>query len=154
MKATPGTPLFFMKEAVKEAEKALRLGEVPIGCVIVSDGRIVSRGHNTRETKKTALGHAEIAAIEKACRKLGGWRLWNCELYVTLEPCAMCAGAILSARIPKVYFAAADPKAGAFGSVLDLNALPLNHKARIEQGLLEQESRMLLQSFFKTLRTK
>lgn len=144
----------FMKEALKEAEKAALLGEVPIGCVIVKDGKIISRGRNARETKKNALLHAEIVAIDKACKKLGGWRLWQCEMYVTLEPCPMCCGAIINARIPKVYIGAKDPKGGAMGSILDLTEFPFNHKVETQFGILEEECRMKLKTFFKNLRKK
>jgi tRNA(adenine34) deaminase len=147
-------PLHFMKAALKEAEKAAQIGEVPIGCVITKDGKIIARGHNTRETKKNALHHAEIIAIDKACKKLGGWRLWQCEIYVTLEPCPMCAGAILNARIPTVHVAAKDPKGGAFGSIIDFNQIPYNHKCKIDFGLLEEESQLLLKEFFQKLRSK
>lgn len=140
---------FFMREALKEAEKAGRKGEVPVGAVIVCNGKIIARGHNLRETKKTALAHAELIAIEKACKKLGGWRLWLCELYVTLEPCPMCAGAIMNARIPKVYIGAPDPKAGAMGSVFDLFELPVNHKPEVVKGILEELCGLKLREFFK-----
>ena len=141
-----------MRAALREAEKAAREGEVPVGCVIVKDGAIVARGRNARETKKNALLHAETVAIGKACRKLGGWRLWQCEMYVTLEPCPMCAGAVINARIPKVYAACRDPKAGAMGSVADLPALPFNHKPSVSFGLCEDEAKALLKAFFTRLR--
>jgi tRNA(adenine34) deaminase len=143
---------FFMSEALKEAEKAGRKGEVPVGAVIVCNGKIIARGHNLRETKKTALAHAELIAIKKACKKLGGWRLWLCELYVTLEPCPMCAGAIMNARIPKVYIGASDPKAGAMGSVFDLFEFPVNHKPQVIKGLLGEACAKELKKFFKALR--
>ncbi|MBP5289635.1 MAG: nucleoside deaminase [Clostridia bacterium] len=143
-----------MRQALREAEKAGALGEVPVGCVIVKDDRVIARGHNTRETKKNALFHAETVAIDKACRKLGGWRLPGCELYVTLEPCPMCAGAVINARVDRVYAAVRDPKAGAMGSVVDLTALPFNHKPTISYGLCEDEAKELLQSFFARLRQK
>ena len=143
-----------MRAALREAEKAAAEGEVPIGCVIVKDDRIIARGRNARETKKNALLHAETVAIGKACKKLGGWRLWQCEMYVTLEPCPMCCGAIINSRIRKVTIAAPDPKAGAMGSVVDLTALPFNHKPEISRGLMEEESRALLQAFFHRLRQK
>ncbi len=144
----------FMKAALKEAQKAFEEGEVPIGCVIVKDGKIIARGRNARERKKNALLHAEIAAIDKACKKLGGWRLWQCEMYVTLEPCPMCAGAILHARIPKVHIGAMDPKGGAMGSVLNLNDYPFNHKPEIDIGTFETEAKELMQRFFLRLRNK
>ncbi|MBR2634192.1 MAG: nucleoside deaminase [Clostridia bacterium] len=144
----------FMRAALREAEKAASEGEVPIGCVIVKDDRIIARGRNARETKKNALCHAEIAAIHKACRKLGGWRLWQCEMYVTLEPCPMCAGAIINARLKKVFIGALDPKGGAMGSVTDLSELPFNHKPITEYGLLQEQSKQLLQDFFIRLRRK
>ena len=144
----------FMKAALKEAQKAALEGEVPIGCVIVKDGKIIARGRNARETKKNALPHAEIVAIDKACKKLSGWRLWQCEMYVTLEPCPMCTGAIINSRIPKVFIGAKDPKGGAMGSVLDVTQYPFNHKPEIEFGLLEEESKILLKSFFQKLRNK
>ena len=143
-----------MKEALKEAEKAALEGEVPIGCVIVKDGKVISRGRNAREKKKNALLHAEMVAIDKACRKLGGWRLWQCEMYVTLEPCPMCCGAIINARIPKVYIGAKDPKGGAMGSILDLTEFPFNHKVDTQFGILEEECREKLKTFFQNLRKK
>ncbi len=143
-----------MRRALALAKRAAKRGEVPVGCVIAKDGVIVGEGYNTRETKKTAVGHAEIRALEKACKTLGGWRLSGCEMFVTLEPCPMCAGAILNARIDRVYASLRDPKAGCFGSVADLNALPFNHKAPVEFGLLEEESREILQRFFRALREK
>lgn len=142
----------FMRQALREARKAEALGEVPVGCVIVRDGKVIARGHNARETKKNALFHAETVAIDKACRKLGGWRLPECELYVTLEPCPMCAGAIINARVDRVYAALRDPKAGAMGSVADLPSLPFNHKPVVSYGLCEDEAKELLQSFFVRLR--
>lgn len=145
---------FYMRLALAEAERAATMGEVPVGAVIVCNGQVLSTGCNRRETDKNALCHAELAAIDAACKKLGGWRLPKCDLYVTLEPCPMCAGAIVNARIQRVCFAAGDEKAGAFGTVLDLNAFPLNHKPQIERGVLEAESRKLLQSFFRNLRKR
>ena len=117
----------YMDEALKLAEEAAAEGEVPVGCVIVRNGQIVGRGRNRRETAKTALGHAEIEAIRQACETLGGWRLWDCTLYVTLEPCPMCAGAIVNARIPRVVFGAEDAKCGACGSVCDIFSMDFNH---------------------------
>jgi len=142
----------FMAEALRLAGEAAAEGEVPVGCVIVRRGQIVGRGRNRRETAKTALGHAEVEAIAEACKNLGGWRLWDCDLYVTLEPCPMCAGAILNARIPRVVFGAEDKKCGACGSVCDLFAMDFNHHPQVEKGLLEQESTALLTEFFRQLR--
>ena len=143
---------FYMQQALKLAQEASAQGEVPVGCVIVRDGEIVGRGRNTRETEKTALGHAEIAAIEDACRHLGGWRLWDCTLYVTLEPCPMCAGAIINARIPRVVFGARDEKYGACGSVCDLFSMDFNHRPEVTAGVLEEESKALMTDFFTRLR--
>lgn len=144
----------FMKAALRLAKKAADEGEVPVGCVVVRDGQIVGRGRNRRETKKNALGHAEIEAIHKACRKLGGWRLHQCDLYVTLEPCPMCTGAIINARIQTVYFGAPDPKAGSCGSVVNLFDLPYNHKPKVVSGLLGQDCIDQLQAFFRALRAR
>lgn len=145
---------FFMGEALKEAQKALILGEIPVGAVVVRRGAIVSRAHNLRETKKNALYHAEVLAIKKACEALGGWRLWDCDLYVSLEPCIMCAGAIVNARIRKVFWGAEDPKAGAFGGKFHVNDFDLCHKPLEERGLLAPEASLLLQEFFTGLRNK
>ena len=144
----------YMKLALDQAKIAADLDEVPVGCVIVRRGEIIATAHNTRETGKCALDHAEISAIRDACRTAGGWRLNDTTLYVTLEPCPMCAGAILNARIDRVVIGARDPRAGAFGSLFDLNALPLNHKAEITDGVLADESSALLSSFFKRKRQK
>lgn len=141
----------FMKEAIKQAEKAAAIGEVPIGAVIVKDGKIIARGYNKRETKKNALLHAEVDAVNKACKKLGGWRLPDCEMYVTLEPCPMCMGAVISARIERLYFGAYDEKSGAASSVCDLSAL-LPHKVEVVGGVLEKQCKDLLSDFFKKLR--
>ena len=141
-----------MDAALELARQAYAEGEVPVGCVIVRKGEIVGRGRNRRETEKTALGHAEIEAIADACKNLGGWRLWECTLYVTLEPCPMCAGAIINARIPRVVFGAADAKCGACGSVCDLFAMDFNHHPQVEKGIREAESQALLTEFFKKLR--
>ena len=143
-----------MRLALALAEEAGAEGEVPVGCVITLGDRVVGRGRNRREVGKSALAHAEIEAIGEACRTLGGWRLWQCTLYVTLEPCPMCAGAIINARIPRVVYGASDPKAGCCASVVDLFALPFNHRPQVEAGLLEVESRALLQAFFQSLRDK
>ena len=143
----------FMREALKEAKKAYRKVEVPIGCVIVKDNKIIAKAHNLRETKKKAIAHAEILAIEKACEKLDAWRLEDCELYVTLEPCAMCAGAIINARIKKIYIGAMDEKGGAVGSKINLlKDIKLNHSVEYETGILKDECSKILKDFFKKLR--
>lgn len=142
----------FMEEALGLAREAAAEGEVPVGCVIVRNGEIVGRGRNRRETGRTALGHAEIQAIGQACEALGGWRLWECTLYVTLEPCPMCAGAIINARIPRVVYGAADTKSGACGSVCDLFSMAFNHHPQVEKGVCEQECAQLLRDFFQNLR--
>ena len=144
--------VFFMDEALVLAAEAAAEGEVPVGCVIVRNGQIVGRGRNRRETAKTALGHAEIEAISDACKRLGGWRLWDCTLYVTLEPCPMCAGAIINARIPRVVFGAADQKAGSCGSVCDLFSMEYNHHPEVVSGVREEECAALLRQFFQDLR--
>ena len=144
--------LRFMDEALALAREAAADGEVPVGCVIVRRGEIVGRGRNRRETGKTALGHAEIEAISDACRNLGGWRLWECTLYVTLEPCPMCAGAIGNARIPRGVFGASDAKCGACGSVCDLFAMDFNHHPAVEKGVREEAAAALLSEFFQQLR--
>ncbi len=142
----------YMRAAIAQAKRAASKGEVPVGAVIVRNGEIIARAYNTRETGKNALCHAEIKAIHKACKKLGGWRLPECELYVTLEPCPMCAGAIVNSRIVSVYYGAYDKKAGAFGTLFDMNAFGLNHKPEIVSGVLEEECASLLSSFFAELR--
>ena len=144
--------LFFMDEALKLAAEAAAEGEVPVGCVIVRGDEVVGRGRNRREKDKTALAHAEIEAIGEACRTLGGWRLWECTLYVTLEPCPMCAGAIINARIPRVVCGAKDAKSGACGSVCDLFSMEFNHHPQIRWGVREEESKQLLSDFFRDLR--
>ena len=144
--------LTFMAEALALAKEAALEGEVPVGCVIVRNGEIVGRGRNRRETGKTALAHAEIEAISQACEKLGGWRLWDCTLYVTLEPCPMCAGAIVNARIPRVVYGASDSKFGACGSVCDLFSMAFNHHPEVTFGVREEEARELMQQFFQNLR--
>lgn len=143
-----------MKHAMTRAKAAAALGEVPIGAVIVKDGKIVSSGKNMREIKANALLHAEITAIDRACKRLGAWRLCGCTLYVTLEPCPMCAGAIINSRISRVVFGAYDMKAGAFGSVMDMNSFALNHKCEVEGGVLENDCAALLSGFFSELRKK
>jgi tRNA(adenine34) deaminase len=143
----------FMKEAIRQAKKAEKRGEVPIGCVIVRGGKIIARGYNRRNTDHTALGHAEITAIRRASKAVGDWRLEDCTLYVTLEPCPMCAGAIVQARIPDVVIGAMNPKAGCAGSVINLLQLPgLNHRCRITRGVLASQSSGLLRSFFAAMR--
>ena len=144
----------FMDEALKLAREAAAEGEVPVGCVIVRQGKIVGSGRNRRETGKSALAHAEIEAIEEACRTLGGWRLWDCTLYVTLEPCPMCAGAIINSRIVSVVYGASDKKAGAFGTLFDMNTFGLNHKPEIVSGVMEEECAALLSDFFAALRER
>jgi len=143
-----------MRRALELAAEAAAAGEVPVGCVVVKDGEIVGEGQNRRETAKNALAHAEIEAINAACEKLGGWRLWQCELYVTLEPCPMCTGAMLNARIPKIYFGASDPKGGACGSLLDLNAAGFNHRLEIVGGILGEKCGEVLSKFFRDLRSR
>lgn len=145
----------FMREAIKQAKKAARLGEAPIGAVIVRGDEIIARGYNKRETKKNALLHAECIAIDRACKKLGGWRLPGCELYVTLEPCPMCAGAILNSRIEKVYFGAYDYKSGCGGSAMNLfNKNLCNYSLDAEGGVLQEECSVLLKEFFHELRKR
>lgn len=143
---------YYMNEALKQAEIAYELGEIPIGAVITQNGKIISTAYNRRETGKNALYHAELEAIHKACEKLGGWRLWNCELFVTLEPCPMCAGAIVNARIPKVYFGAYDKKNGACGSYIDLMNTENNFRPEVTGGILEDKCSELIKDFFKKLR--
>ncbi len=144
----------FMREALSEAQKAFELGEAPVGAVVVKDGEVIARAHNTRESGKTALGHAELSAIAQACQALCGWRLFGCTMYVTLEPCPMCAGALINARIDRVVFGAYDEKAGSCGSVCNLFAMPYNHSPRLRGGVLEQECSALLADFFRSLREK
>ena len=144
--------LDFMTVALELAREAATAGEVLVGCVITRNGQIVGRGRNRREEGKNALAHAEIEAINDACRNLGGWRLWECTLYVTLEPCPMCAGAIVNARIPRVVFGASDAKCGACGSVCDIFTMDFNHRPQVETGLLGEESSKLLAEFFQNLR--
>lgn len=145
----------YMREAVKQARKAYALGEVPIGCVIVHDGKIIGRGYNRRNKDKSALSHAEITAIRKASRIIGDWRLEECTLYVTLEPCQMCAGAIMQARIPKVVMACMNPKAGCAGSILNIFDMPaFNHQVEVVRGVMEEECSQMLKNFFKELRMR
>lgn len=143
----------FMKEALKEAQKAYNKEEVPIGAVIVKNDKIIARAHNLRETKKKAIAHAEILAIEKACKKLDAWRLEDCDLYVTLEPCVMCAGAIINARIKNLYIGTMDEKGGAVGSKINLlKDIKLNHDVEVKSGILKEECSKILKDFFKELR--
>lgn len=144
-----------MRMALKLARKALELGEVPIGCVIVYEGKVIGRGYNRRNTDKNTLAHAEITAINKASKKIGDWRLEGCTLYVTLEPCQMCAGAIIQARIPEVVMGCLNPKAGCGGSVLNILEMPqFNHQAAVTRGILEQECSDILKEFFVGLRAR
>lgn len=142
----------FMSAALSLAKEAYADNEVPVGAVITQNGKIISTGRNRREKSKNALLHAEIDAINNACKKLGGWRLWNCEIYVTLEPCPMCAGAIINAHIPKVFFGAYDFKNGACGTITNLFEMPFNFKPECLGGIMEEECSELLKSFFKRLR--
>jgi len=147
-------PEDYMREALKEAERARLIGEVPVGAVVVCEDEIVGRGYNRRETAGDALAHAELLAIHEACKKLGGWRLWQCDLYVTLEPCPMCAGGIINSRIKTVYYGAKDPKAGSCESVVNLFNYPYNHKPEIVSGILEDECSKILSDFFQELRER
>ena len=142
----------YMKEALKEAKKSAEELEVPVGAVVVHKNEIIARGRNRRETSKNALFHAEIEAINNACKKLNSWRLIDCALYVTLEPCPMCAGAIINSRISEVIYGASDKKAGSCGSVIDLFSLPYNHKPVVTSGILKDECAEILTDFFKNLR--
>ena len=146
--------LYYMDKALELAKEAAAEGEVPVGCVVVCKDQIVGMGRNRRETGKTALGHAEIEAIAQACEKLGGWRLWECTLYVTLEPCPMCAGAIVNARIPRVVYGASDSKCGACGSVCNLFSMEFNHHPQVEKGIREEQCSALLKEFFQNLRVE
>lgn len=145
----------YMRAALREAKKAYALGEVPIGCVLVADDKIIARGYNRRKTDKNTLSHAELTAIRKAGKKTGDWRLEQCTMYVTLEPCQMCAGAIVQARIPKVYIGTMNPKAGCAGSLLNLLQFPaFNHQVEIETGILQEECAAIITNFFKEMRDK
>ncbi len=144
----------FMKEALKLAREAALEGEVPVGAVVVLGDEIVGRGRNRREKGKNALAHAELEAIDEACRRLGGWRLWQCDMFVTLEPCPMCTGAIINSRIRKLVFGASDYKAGSCGSVVNLFDLPYNHKPEVVSGFMQEECSAILTDFFKELRNK
>ena len=143
----------YMKAAIKEAMKAQDIDEVPIGCVVVKDGKIIARGYNKREKEQDATSHAEIKTLQKACKKLKSWRLVGCDIYVTLEPCLMCAGVIIQSRIENVYFGAYDPKGGAFGSSINvLNAKNINHRPNVCGGILEAECSQILKDYFKKKR--
>ena len=145
----------FMKEAIRQAKKAEAIGDVHIGCVIVSEGRIIARGYNKRNKNKTVLAHAELLAMSKACKKTGDWRLEDCTMYITLEPCQMCAGAIVQARIPRVVIGSMNPKAGCGGSVLNLLQMKeFNHQVEVTRGVLEEECSEMLSAFFRKLRQK
>lgn len=145
----------FMKEAIRQAKKAEAIGDVPIGCVIVSEGRIIARGYNKRNKNKTVLAHAELLAMSKACKKTGDWRLEDCTMYITLEPCQMCAGAIVQARIPRVVIGSMNPKAGCGGSILNLLQMKeFNHQVEVIRGVLEEECSEMLSAFFRKLRQK
>ena len=145
----------FMKEAIKEAKKAELIDEVPIGCVIVANDKVIARGHNIRETKKTPLGHAEIVAIDKASKKLGRWRLEDCDIYITIEPCIMCSGAIIQSRIRHIYYGAKDLKGGALGSSINvLEATNINHHPEVTSGILEEECSNIISQYFKRKREK
>ena len=143
-----------MEAALAEAKKAYLIDEVPVGAVIVYNDKIIARGHNTRETKQSVLGHAEINAIKKASKKIGSWRLEDCDMYVTLEPCSMCSGAIIQSRIKNLYFGAFDPKTGACGSVLNLFEHNFNHKVNVVSGIMEEECSRIIKEFFRELRQK
>lgn len=145
----------YMKEAIRQAKKAAAIGEVPIGCIIVYEDKIIGRGYNRRMVDHTVLAHAEILAMKKACKKMGDWRLEGCTMYITLEPCPMCAGAIVQARIPRVVVGSMNPKAGCAGSVMNLLQEPgFNHQVELEKGILEEECSTMLKEFFKVLRKR
>ncbi len=148
------TDLEYMKEALSLAREAEEMDEIPVGALLVVDGRVVGRGKNAKERARCATCHAEMLAIEEACRTLGGWRLPNATLYVTLEPCPMCAGAVINAHVGRVVFGAADPKGGAFGGLTDLAALPFNHRPKVTGGILTEECAALLSAYFKRKRAK
>ncbi len=145
----------YMKEAIKQAKKAAAIGEVPIGCIIVYNGKIIGRGYNRRKTDKNTLSHAELVAIKRASKVMDDWRLEDCDMYITLEPCQMCSGAIVQARMKRVYIGCMNPKAGCAGSIFNLLQVPeFNHKVEITKGILEEECSMILKDFFKDLREK
>ncbi|MBR5307169.1 MAG: tRNA adenosine(34) deaminase TadA [Clostridia bacterium] len=145
---------YYMRAALRYAKKAADEGEVPVGAVVVYAGHIIAGGRNRRENGRNALYHAELEAIDKACKRLGGWRLFDCDMYVTLEPCPMCAGALINSRMRRVYIGAADSKAGCFGSIADMNTLGFNHKPEIVFGVLEEECSGILKEFFRGLRER
>lgn len=146
---------YYMKEALKQAKKAYAIDEVPIGCVIVYDGKIIARGYNRRTIDKSTLAHAEIRAIRKACKVIGDWRLEDCTMYVTLEPCPMCSGAIVQARIPRIVIGCMNPKAGCCGSILDMmHEKRFNHQVDVTTGIMEKECSSLMKNFFKDLRSR
>ena len=142
----------WMREALAQAREALEAGETPVGCVVVREGKIIARARNRREELRDPTAHAEVLAIREAARVVGDWRLTGCCMYVTLEPCPMCAGAIINARIPRIYFGASDPKAGSCGSVIDLFSLPYNHKPEVVRGVMQEECAAVLKNFFRRLR--
>lgn len=145
----------FMREAIRQAKKAEAIGDVPIGCVIVCDGKIIARGYNKRNKEKTVLAHAELVAMKKACKKMGDWRLEGCTMYITLEPCQMCAGAIVQARVDRVVVGSMNAKAGCAGSVLNLLEMQeFNHQVEVERGVLGEECSEMLSAFFRELRRK
>ena len=145
----------YMKLAIKEAKKARAIGEVPIGCIIVYEDKIIARGYNKRVAKKSVLAHAEILAIKKACKKIGDWRLEGCTMYITLEPCPMCAGAIIQARIPRVVIGSLNPKAGCAGSVLDMMHVDgFNHQVDVTTGVCDEECSKMMKGFFRELRER
>ncbi len=144
----------FMRIAIQQATLSAEEGEVPVGAVVVRDGEVISVGRNRRESDKNALAHAELEAIDRACKTLGGWRLWQCELYVTLEPCPMCAGAIINSRLRRVVYGACDRKAGSCGSVVNLFDLPYNHRPELLAGFMGEECGQLLTDFFREMRNK
>lgn len=144
----------FMRLALEQAHLAYQIGEVPVGAVVVKNGQVVGTGYNRRETDKNAVAHAELLAINDACKNLGGWRLWECELYVTLEPCPMCAGAIINSRIKRLVYGASDKKAGSVESIVKMFDLPYNHKPPYTAGVLEEECSQILTNFFKEMRSK
>ena len=146
--------IYYMKQAISRAKAAAKVGEVPIGAVLVKDGEVISSGRNMREKKKNALLHAELVAIDRGCKALGAWRLEDCTLYVTMEPCPMCAGAIINSRIKRVVFGCYDKKAGVYGSVIDLQEYPFNHYYDVEGGVMEEDCARLLSDFFASLRLK
>ncbi|TLS35023.1 tRNA adenosine(34) deaminase TadA [Pseudalkalibacillus caeni] len=155
MKNQEEIDVFFMKKALSEAEKAKSIGEVPIGAVIVKDGKVIASAYNMRESEQRSISHAELLAIDKACATLGTWRLTGCTLYVTLEPCAMCSGAIVLSRIDRVVYGASDPKGGCAGTLMNLlNEERFNHQAEVSRGIMEQECARLLSDFFRELREK